>query len=151
MPPRIDFYLLAEQSEQPVEHFVCRLVEKAYHANHRICVYTDSAKHAELLDETLWTFRPDAFLPHHLCGEGPTPPPPIHITYDNAPCAHQDVLINLTSQIPSFFNTFRRVIEIVPAEDERRAQAREHYKAYRQQGLTPQTIDLAAREREAQS
>lgn len=73
---RVDFYLLA--SDQPDARWLvaCRLLEKAYAKGHKVYVLCNNKQDAELLDELLWTFKEDSFIPHNLQGEGPEPPPP---------------------------------------------------------------------------
>ena len=46
----------------------------------------------------------------------------------------RDLLISLQTQIPEFVTSFNQVIEFVPVDETEKAQARERYKQYRQQG-----------------
>lgn len=134
LPPRVDFYLLSDN--QPNAHWLvaCRLLEKAYYKGHRIFVYCDNKQDAELLDELLWTFKDDSFIPHNLEGEGPEPPPPIHIGYDKEPRGFNDILLNATSKIPAFYAKFKRVIELVNPVEAQKEESRMRYKTYRAQG-----------------
>lgn len=130
-PIRVDFYLLS--SEQPEEKWLlaCRLLEKAYLKGHRVFVYCNNEEEAHLLDDLLWTFREDAFIPHHLQGEGPEPPPPIQIAFEKEPRGFNDILFNLATEIPSFHGKFKRIIEIVSNVESEKEQSRVNYKAYR--------------------
>lgn len=132
--PRVDFYLLNDN--QPEAHWLvaCRLLEKAYYKGHRVFVYCANKQEAELLDELLWTFKDDSFIPHNLQGEGPEPPPPVHIGYDKEPRGFNDILFNLTPQIPVFYTKFKRVIELVKNNEEEKELSRVRYKEYRSQG-----------------
>ena len=47
---------------------------------------------------------------------------------------HQDVLVNLSGTIPSFFSRFDRVAEIVPEAESTRENARENYRQYKSKG-----------------
>lgn len=134
MPPvRVDFYLL-ESNKPDTRWFVaCRLLEKAYNKGHTVYVYCDDQQQAERLDEMLWTFKEECFIPHNLQGEGPYQPPPIQLGYQQAPRGFNDILMNVSSQIPVFFNQFKRVIELVSNEETQKEQSREHFKAYRAQ------------------
>lgn len=133
-PIRIDFYLMA--SEQPQDRWLlaCRLIEKAYYKGHKIFIFCDHQKDAEFLDELLWTFREDSFLPHNLQGEGPEPPPPIQIGFDQQPRGFNDILLNMAQQIPPFYTKFNRVIELVSNLETEKEQSRLHYKQYRASG-----------------
>lgn len=49
---------------------VCRLVEALYLAGKRVVVFLDDAGRATILDDMLWTFSPEAFVPHVLWDGG---------------------------------------------------------------------------------
>src|SRR5580704_7975288 len=98
--PRIDFYIIEEANPSARLRLACRLIEKAYKNKHRVYVHADSKAQAHQLDELLWTYREDSFLPHNLYGEGPEPAPPIQIGFDATPDKHRDILINLSKTIP---------------------------------------------------
>ena len=132
-PIRVDFYLLA--SDQPDAKWLvaCRLLEKAYIRGHRVFVYCDNKQDAEHLDELLWTFRDDSFIPHNLQGEGPEPPPPVQIGYDKEPRGFNDILLNMANSIPLFYGKFKRVMELVTNIEAEKELSRLHYKEYRSQ------------------
>lgn len=143
MPPiRVDFYLLA--SDQPDARWLvaCRLLEKAYNRGHRVYVYCNHKRDAELLDELLWTFRDDSFIPHNLQGEGPEPPPPVQIGYDTEPRGFNDILLNMADQIPPFYSRFKRVMELVSNVEDQKEQSRAHYKEYRAKGCELHTHNI---------
>ena len=143
---RIDFYLIPEAREKARLHFVCRLIEKAYKLRHRIYIHVDNQSEAHALDELLWTYRDDSFLPHHLAGEGPEPAPPIQIGFQTPPAKQRDILINLSQSIPDFYTQFTRILEFVTTDPVVQATAREHYKLYRAKGHTINTHQLQATE-----
>ncbi|MFY7698534.1 MAG: DNA polymerase III subunit chi [Legionella sp.] len=128
---RVDFYLLNTNPQQTSWLIACRLLEKAYHMGHRVFVYCNNQGDAELLDELLWTYKDESFIPHNIQGEGPEPPPPVQIGYGDEPRGFNDILLNLATTIPSFYRRFRRVMEIVDDGDSAKDISREHYKYYR--------------------
>lgn len=97
---RVDFYSLSDKEDKL--NFCCRLIEKAYKQNHRLHVECQSQKAAFDFDDLLWGFKQESFIPHNLFGEGPTPPPPVQIGYQDKASTAYNVLINLSEQIPSF-------------------------------------------------
>ncbi|MFI4963038.1 MAG: DNA polymerase III subunit chi [Legionellales bacterium] len=144
MPPiRVDFYLLSSIQPDARWMMTCRLLEKAYLKGHRVYVHCEDQKDSECLDELLWTFRDDSFIPHNLQGEGPEPPPPVQIGYAKEPRGFSDILFNMAVKIPIFYNKFKRIIEIVPNLELEKEQCRLHYKEYRSKGceLLTHTID----------
>lgn len=142
--PKIDFYILPEANPISLLQFTCRLIEKAFQQQHRIYVHTENRALAHQLDEMLWTYRDDSFLPHNLYGEGPEPAPPIQIGYNPTTVLekHRDILINLDQTIPPFYTQFSRVLELIIQDTAAQEAGRERYRAYRSQGLEINTHKL---------
>ena len=69
MAARADFYLIAKPRflEKPLL-LVCELARKANDAGQPLLILAASAVQAELLDEMLWEFDPDAYVPHQIAG-----------------------------------------------------------------------------------
>lgn len=128
---RVDFYLVNNPEPHAIWLIACRLLEKAYQRGHRIFVYCETQKDAEYLDELLWTYKDESFIPHNLQGEGPEPPPPVQIGYGAEPRGFDDILLNMSSTIPTYFSRFRRVMEIVASGDAAKEVSRAHYREYR--------------------
>lgn len=129
---KIDFYQI-DNDETPLA-FACRLIDSIQRRGHQVYVHTDSAASAGELDDLLWGFKPERFVPHTLVGDEPSAP--ITIGYENEPAGHHEVMVNLASTIPDFFSHFERVAEIVPKDPARRASARDNYKFYKDRGYT---------------
>ena len=125
---RIDFY----QTSGDEHAFACRLIDMVYRKGHQIYVHTSAEEQAKTLNEQLWTFKEDSFVPHSLHSEAMDVP--IKIGFDHEPEEHQDVLINLSGQIPHFFSRFDRVAEVVPVDQNSRKSARENYAYYKERG-----------------
>ena len=142
LPVRVDFYLTSKGEDCNRELFTCRLIEKAYLKGHRIFVFCDDEVQAHSLDELLWTFRDDSFVPHNLQGEGPEPPPPVQIGFSTQPRQYTDILVNFSENIPEFCHQFKRIIEIVGPEEEEKEQSRAHYKFYKARGYELHTHNL---------
>jgi DNA polymerase-3 subunit chi len=129
---RIDFYILPQDDEHSRLLYACRLAEKAWQQGNRIHIHTASSAMAQAMDELLWTFRPEAFLPHNILPASQHSP--IHIGSGDDVGTHHDLLINLTDSIPAMFSRFERVAEIVTQQPEPLAASRERFKFYREQG-----------------
>lgn len=131
---RVDFYLLSNTEADAMQILTCRLIEKAYLRGHRVFVLCKNQQESEALDELLWTFKDDSFIPHNLQGDGPEPPPPVQIGFNNEPRGFNDILINLTDEIPTFCMRFKRVLELVSASEDAKTISRNHYREYRDKG-----------------
>ena len=139
---RIDFYLLPQDDAHARPLFACRLAEKAYQLGHRIYIHTESAQQTRHLDELLWTYREDSFLPHDLHAPGLDPVPAILLGHAAEPEQNTDVLINLAPEVPLFFGRFERVAEIIDQQEGCRRQGRERYGFYRDRGYELKTHQL---------
>lgn len=141
--PQVDFYILADSSVNARHVFACRLAEKAYQLGHKVYVYTPSAPEAALMDELLWTFRAGSFLPHAPYPTAEEPSPPVLVGSAEGPDSHRDVLINLTPDVPSFFERYGRVAEPVDENEKSKQAARERFRVYRERGYPPETHKIS--------
>ena len=140
--PKIDFYILPDANTHARLQLACRLAEKAYKQKHRIYFHAENIDMAHQLDEMLWTYRDDSFLPHNLYGDGPDPAPPIQIGFDAIPEKHRDILINLHPQIPEFHRQFARILELISNDPTAQTLGRERFRLYRTNGFDINTHKL---------
>ncbi|OGV26604.1 MAG: hypothetical protein A3F18_06430 [Legionellales bacterium RIFCSPHIGHO2_12_FULL_37_14] len=141
---QIDFYIINTPSLEKRLAFICQLIEKIYNMNHQLFVFCQTEKDANLIDEALWTFKPDSFIPHHLQNEGPTPPAPVQIGTNTPSKQFKDILLNLSFSIPNFYLQFKRTIEIIHDDAEVKAKGRIRYRTYQANGciLAGHQVDI---------
>jgi DNA polymerase-3 subunit chi len=117
----------------------------------RVFIYTLDQQSAHDIDEMLWAFDPDSFVPHNLIGEGPKQGAAVEISWQ-PPKNRRAVLINLTREVPNFANQFSHLIDFVPSDDSLKEQARNRFRTCRQWGFNvehqvasaAQTIDTTS-------
>lgn len=136
---RVDFYILDSSDPADVLRYCCRLVDKAYRSGHRICIVAADASQKAALDEMLWLYRPEAFLPH-----GDDPRDPVTLCLGEQIGDHCDVLINLATNVPGVFSRFQRLAEIVCQETQLLTASRERYSYYKHRGYPLHTHSIAA-------
>lgn len=138
---KVNFYLLknGESSEQYV--FACRLCEKILSQQLKAYIHTDTLEQAQYLDDLLWSYRPESFLPHCLIDTDVDEDVNIVIGYADKNQKDFDVLVNLSQEIPEFHTNFSRIVEIIPANDESKAQGRLRWKRYKDAGNELETHD----------
>lgn len=119
----------------------CQLAAQLYRDGKRVFMFTDNEHDAHLLDEHLWSFEADSFVPHNLAGEGPRNGAPVEISYA-PPGNHRHIMINFATLVPGFFNQFEQVIDFVPSENQAKQAARERYKYYRQCHCVLETVEV---------
>ncbi len=131
---QIDFYILDESGGENRPHFACRLTDKAYRQGRRVYIHTGSAGESQMLDRLLWTFREQSFVPHGLADAADPEITPVIIGDGEPPEQADDVLINLSAAVPSFFSRFDRVAEVVDGQEEVVRASREHFRFYKDRG-----------------
>lgn len=134
---RVDFYICKDAQSDDWQNIACRLTEKAWRAGHSIYIQTASEQHMQDIDKLLWSFRPNSFVAHRRFGDNNSIPakcPDILVSYGENIEEHRDLLINLSDKIEPFFSSFKRVAEIVSADEEAKKRSRQRYSYYRDRG-----------------
>ena len=133
----VSFYKLSGNLQVALA-LVCQLTQKAMAANQQVlCLVADNDS-AQQLDKLLWDFQASAFVPHGIGNQLH----PIAITVDSDPGEHHGILINLRSQIPTWFSRFERVMEIIYAQPDYEQAKRENFKFYKERGYPLSFHDL---------
>lgn len=142
MKRRVDFYLLPVKTPQETFKYASALAEKSYLSGQKTFMWTSSKEDATQLNQSLWTFRDVSFVPHALFeNENENSDLPVLIGFEKA-LSSGDVLINLTPEIPDFFNNFNRVIELVTDEPDAVSNSRKKYRIYRENSCELFSHDL---------
>ncbi|MCK5818371.1 MAG: DNA polymerase III subunit chi [Psychromonas sp.] len=142
-----NFYIIDEKMHGECHsmpaHFVqaCSIASFYYSHNQKVFIYTDDQQDAFNIDEYLWQFDGDSFIPHNLLGEGPSYGSPVEISWQ-APTHYCSVLINLSLQAPKFSNHFQQVIDFVPFDEQLKIQARQRYTTYKKLGHILSTTNV---------
>ena len=141
--PQIDFYVLQEKSPSGRFKLACRIVEKAYRLGHRVYVRTGNSDDTNVLDDLLWTFSQNSFVPHQLSTESDSRESPVVIGEPPPAAEDTDVVISVADDPVSDFTTYPRIIEIVGCEDDEKESGRNRFRYYREHGMEPNTHRIA--------
>jgi len=133
---RIDFYILAEKARGDKFELACRLAEKAYLAGQRVCITTENDQDATQVNQLLWTYSQQSFIPHQLDSEQDIALSPVMISSQLQQTDEHQVLINLASEVPACFSQFDRLLEPVDHNDDNKFSGRKRYRYYRDCGYT---------------
>lgn len=60
----VDFYVLDATDEDAVLRTACRVAQKAWEQGLRVYILADTDEDAARIDDLLWTFQQDSFVPH---------------------------------------------------------------------------------------
>lgn len=131
--PTVDFYILSDTEPYHRIQLAYRLIDKAYQQRHRVYVHTDTEAQARYLDEGLWTYPANPFLPHERMEQQPHPATPVLIGYGEMVSTETDILLNLSIQVPNSHSQFKRILELGNQEPQQLQQLRQHYRFYQTQ------------------
>ena len=135
---RIDFYQL-NPARHGYDQVVCKLCQKAWENRQPTLLLTQNPEQSRMLDQKLWTFVDDSFVPHD-CDNDADFVTPILIHDNPDPAGERRLLINLTPSVPAYFAQFERVIELVTEDNKH--QARANYSYYKERGYPLKHINL---------
>lgn len=140
--PQADFYLIQKPRfrKEPLL-LVCELARKAQAAGMPTLIFARDAAQAEQLDDLLWSFDPDAFIPHQIAGaDSDEDEADVLIAAPDAEAAMRPLVINLRDDPAQ--GAFERVLEVVPADESARGPLRERWKHYQARGFEMKKHDM---------
>ncbi|MGQ7246162.1 DNA polymerase III subunit chi [Halomonas sp. V046] len=142
---KIDFYILPDTTLEARLAFACRLTETIARKGYRLYLYAEDEAMARELDERLWDFRPDAYVPHALEGSDEAMNVPVTIGWQGPPQSLDpppQAMLNLSPEIPEWFSRFERVAEIINQHQDVLTRKRECWTTYKQRGypVTPHNL-----------
>ena len=139
--PRADFYLIAKPRfrDDPLL-LVCELAKRAFESTQPTLILARSADQADALDEKLWEFDENAFIPHQLAGDDDDALTPVLIVAPGTQTPDRPLVINLRDECAP--GLFERVLEVVPADDAQRLGSRERWKTYKAAGFEVNKHDM---------
>lgn len=133
MNASVDFYVLKDASASAAALLACRLAEKAYLKGNSAYIYCDNNQNAGAINQLLWTFKDDNFIPHALANTPTAIEAPITIGCDLMTLQrHYDILINLHPDVNAGSQKFNRILDIVANDARLKEQGRQRYKYYRE-------------------
>ena len=127
----IQFYHLLTTD---ILHALPKLIEKAYAADYRMVVLCQNAMQLRQLDEHLWSYDPDSFVPHGTASGDQQAQQPILLTESPDNLNQSRLMISLNGQsYDEFPAPIERVIDMFNGADENAVlAARSRWKQYKQ-------------------
>ena len=138
MLPKVNFYVLSSQSEQGRQEFACKLAEKAFRLGFKTYILTNSLQQARQMDNTLWTFRANSFVPHEIYQDTlPATANTVIIGTQTAPVSWQHTMINLSTYCPENITQADQIFELLDNDENQKQAGRQRYRQYQALGITP--------------
>jgi DNA polymerase III subunit chi len=131
---RADFYLIAKPrfADDPLR-LVCELAKRCHGTGKPTLILCRDAEQAEALDQALWEFDDDAYLPHQVAGmDEDDEITPILLATPDIDVADRPLVINLRDG--AFGGQCERVLEVVPADPAAREPLRQRWRDYQARG-----------------
>ncbi len=124
--------------------YACRLLRKAAAGGSTVAVLADEALLAKL-DEQLWSFSALDFVPHarvSVLSSQQLEHTPIWLCSQSEEGQGRQVLVNLTQGVPTGYEAYERVIEVVSQDEADKQSARLRWKHYAERGVEIVRHDL---------
>lgn len=121
----------------PLERVLPSLLEKTLERGWRAVVQAGSPERLEALDNHLWTYRDDSFLPHGSARDGSPAAQPIYLTTDTANPSRASVRFLVDGADCESFTGYERIVVLFDGRDEEaRAHARGQWRRAKDDGST---------------
>jgi len=139
--PRADFYLIDKPRfrDDPLL-LVCELAKRAFDSGQPTLILARSLEESERLDEKLWEFDDQTFIPHQIAGDEDDAITPVLIVPPETVTADRALIINLRDDCAQ--GLFERVLEVVPADEDQRLGSRKRWATYKAAGFEVAKHDM---------
>ena len=140
------FHILSQNSAAARNLHAVRLADKAWQQGDRVGIVCDDMQHAQDLDDLLWNFSPDAFIPHSIVADSATTcSDPVGILLCAPVAEDWDTVIILSASLPADADRFKRLALVAHNDDTVLTLARSHFKQLRALGIEPRVHDQRKR------
>ena len=129
---QIGFYHL---TRSPLEQALPWLLDKALAAGYRAVVLAGSPERVEALNDRLWTYEPDSWLPHGSAKDGDAALQPIWLTDRDENPNGATILVMCDGTRSEAVASFARCLDLFDGNDDEAVQAaRERWKLWKTAG-----------------
>ena len=119
----------------PLERVLPDLLERSLQRGWRAIVRAGSKERLDALNNTLWTYRDESFLPHGTLEDGPPELEPVFLTTEDDNPNGANVLFLVDGAVPGEVTGYERCVLMFDGRDaEAVAAARNHWKTLKDAG-----------------
>ncbi len=120
--------LFVEVTTSRLEFRACEITEEIYGRGEKLQILAPDPAQASRLDDLLWTFRPDSFIPHGMLeSNGSNPGLPVVISTREQQVPGMRHLLMLEFSSPEFLGSFVQAIHLVVVDNRARREASRRY------------------------
>lgn len=121
------YHLTATSGDQALP----RLLEKSLQSGYRCVVRVADEQEATRINDWLWSYAPESFLPHGTEGDGHAEKQPVLITPGNINANNANLLVVVSGAVIEETKGFDRILDIFDGSDDQQLQAaRTRWKDY---------------------
>lgn len=139
--PKVNFYLLKDASEEGRRFFACRLAEQLQRQGMTVQFVVKDDDEARELDQRLWSFTPESFLPHARVGDAMAGSVNVLIGL-GADKPQAGTLLNLLDELPPHHADGDTIAEFIRNDEDAKARSRQQWQSYKQLGYELQLHQL---------
>ncbi len=114
--PEALFYHL---ERQPLDRVLPTLVEKTVERGWRAAIQTNSSERVQALDQLLWTYQEDTFLPHGTAADGAADRQPVYLTDSDDNPNGAVVRFFVDGAVAADFRGYQRLVFMFDGRDPR--------------------------------
>lgn len=134
----IEFHYNANEPIRLAATLVANFVQNG----RKVLIYAPDATWYQAIDRMLWTYTQLSFVPHCAFDADVAPETAVWLSNQTEGAeAMDDILVNLSETVPTFFSRFDRTIEIVGTAETERAPGRVRYKFYQDRGYPIEQVN----------
>ena len=139
---KVNFYLLKQNSAQALQALACRLAEQQSKYGQRVFILTDSQQTAREMDQLLWSFTSDSFVPHALATDENAAKAHVVIGHTAAVPASSTCVLNLGDSPVADQDGLAAIAEFILNDEQAKADSRVRWNHYKQLGFELQLHQL---------
>lgn len=139
---KINFYLLKQNSHSAVQALCCKLAEQQFRQGQRVGVLTEDDDSAHEMDQLLWSFTADSFVPHALANSPDAVNATVLIGPAPASLNSSTCVLNLGSEPIDAHEGLTAIAEFIRNDEDAKAQSRVRWNHYKQLGYELQLHQL---------
>ena len=136
---RIDFYVLEADATDGRLRLACKIIDRAYRSGHTAYLWARDDHETNLLDDLLWTFSQNSFVPHSRNNHNSNLTTPVHIGHHPPQSGSAEVVVSVADRPVEDYSNFLRIAEVVGFDEAEKQSGRSRFKFYRDQGLELET------------
>ena len=136
---RIDFYVLEADATDGRLRLACKIIDRAYRSGHTVYLWARDDHETDLLDDLLWTFSQNSFVPHSRNNHNSDLTTPVHIGHHPPQSGSAEVVVSVADRPVEDYSNFLRIAEVVGFDEAEKQSGRSRFKFYRDQGLELET------------